>query len=157
MTRPYHKVAAQCIIFYVDATGGLFDKVQNAGKISYYAMVLPHPFSRGPPIAVTEMIANKHTADLIRRMFQELRYRERLIYKSTGNSQPMGIMTDFSLAIIIAAIAEYMVGKACREDLNGLFIFTCAGHMMKNIKKHAKVAGGIECNSKVHQAIFISS
>eukprot|EP00794_Sanderia_malayensis_P019317 gene19317-21244_t len=141
MVRLYHKVA-KCTMFYVDATGGLHEKINGVGRLLYYAMVIPHPFGKGPPITVAEMIANEHTADSIRRLFEELCYRERLVYKATGNSIPLGIMTDFSLVIIVAAMVEFnnesyraylertykiMVGLASVEELQKLFVFTCSG------------------------------
>eukprot|EP00794_Sanderia_malayensis_P005908 gene5908-6594_t len=46
-----------------------------------------------------------------------------------------------------------MVGLAREEELHKLFIFTCAGHMMKNIKKHAKVPGDADESSKTHLAM----
>eukprot|EP00794_Sanderia_malayensis_P019325 gene19325-21249_t len=162
MVRLYHKVA-KCTMFYVDATGGLHEKINGVGRLLYYAMVIPHPFGKGPPITVAEMIANEHTADSIRRLFEELCYRERLVYKATGNSIPLGIMTDFSLVIIVAAMVEFnnesyraylertykiMVGLASVEELQKLFVFTCSGHMMKNIKKHANVPGDPETRLK---------
>ena len=74
-TRLYHQVAASAI-FYVDATGGLFEDIRDAGRVLYYAMVLGHPFGSAPPLPVAELVTNSHTSDSIKRLFQELRYRE---------------------------------------------------------------------------------
>ena len=82
---------------------------------------------------------------------------------------PIGIMTDFSLAIINAAISEYnnetfkqyiertykiMVGEAPRQDLEKLFVFTCTAHVMKNVKRNAGKSKDIPWqSSKQHIAM----
>ena len=149
IVRLYHKIA-NCCLFYVDATGGLVQKIRDAKRVLYYAMVIGHPFSN--PLPIVEMITNKHSTEAIRKLFQALRERELSIYKRSGNAVPLGIMTDFSMAIITAAIREYnaesyrqyldrtfrvMKGQARQEDLGKLYVFLCIAHMMKNVKIHA--------------------
>ena len=167
-TRLYHPVAASAI-FYVDATGGLFEDIRDAGQVLYYAMVLGHPFGSAPLLPVAELVTNSHTSDSIKRLFQELRYREREVFKSSENAMPIGIMTDFSLAIINAAISEYnnetfkqyiertykiMVGEAPRQDLEKLFVFTCTAHIMKNVKRNAGKSKDVPWqSSKQHSAM----
>ena len=151
-TRLYHNIASSTL-FYVDATGNLFDRIQNSGRVLYYAMVVGHPFGLSTPLPVAELIANEHDTETIRRLFHELRCCERKIFKRSAHATPLGIMTDFSLAIITAALQEYnaetyhhylertfliMTGKALARDLTKLYVFTCTAHIMKNVKRHAK-------------------
>eukprot|EP00794_Sanderia_malayensis_P014036 gene14036-15495_t len=131
------------------ATGGLHEKINSAGRLLYYAMVIPHPFGKGPPIAVAEMIANEHTAGLHTPAFSRTTLPRETSLQSNWKLNTPGIMTDFSLAIIVAAMVEYnnesyraylertykiMVGLASVEELQKLFVFTCSGHMMKTLK-----------------------
>ena len=49
-TRLYYNVA-KCTVLYVDATGGLFQQIRDAGRVLYYAMVLGHPFNASAPVS----------------------------------------------------------------------------------------------------------
>ena len=156
-TRFYHNVAKRVPLF-IDATGGLVSKVSGSKRILYYAMVVPHPFGTAPPLPVAEMISYEHSADSIRRLFQELKMKEKCVYPSSRPATPMRLMKDFSLAIINAALSEFnqethhdyldrtlkiMQGTAPVSNLNMTFIFLCRAHIMKMAKKHVSRKNGI--------------
>ena len=140
------------------------------GRSTTYALVVAHPFNLVPPLAVAELITNEHDIDSIRLLFHDLRCCERRIYKTSGNEAPLGIMTDFSLAIVCTALLEnigksfldylertfwIMSGKADMNDINQLLVFTCTVHVMTNVKKHAVAnTGDPDALSEQHFAML---
>ena len=150
-TKLYHRIAL-CSLFFVDATGNLFEKVKKGGEFLYNAMVAGHPFNLAQPLLVAELITNEHDIDFIRRLFRKLRTCERKIYKPSCKATPLGIMMGFCLAIISSALLEYnnesyleymqrtfeiMTGKVKKKFINHLFVFICTAYIMKNVKKLA--------------------
>ena len=102
--RLWHHLCAKDIA-YLDATGTIVRDFMGK-RVLYYAIVVRHPKERNPPMPVAEMITNDHSAPSIRVFIERFRRDESKIFK--GRQQiPLQMNTDYSKAIILAALKEF--------------------------------------------------
>ena len=102
--RIFHDLSKHDII-YIDATGKLFADKLNHLRLFYYAMVLRDPYHLNAPIPISELISSRQTADSTGLMIRKL--KERSKYLGLKVATPSLLMSDFSMAIIIACLREF--------------------------------------------------
>ena len=166
--RIFHELAKQDII-YIDATGKLFADLPNHPRLLYYAMVLRNLFNLNAPIPISELISSRHTADSIGLMIRKVKERENQVFKSK-NVLPALVMSDFSMAIIIACLREFnnetyeeflergygiVTGTASESDLAKSIHHVCSAHMLQIVKRHSKDLHekNLPAGSQVHIAM----
>eukprot|EP00112_Aurelia_sp_Birch-Aquarium-sp1_P007867 Seg1859.4 transcript_id=Seg1859.4/GoldUCD/mRNA.D3Y31 product="Histone lysine demethylase PHF8" protein_id=Seg1859.4/GoldUCD/D3Y31 len=147
LIRLYHGIAPRDIIYF-DATGSVVRKMPQFKRILYYSLCVRHPYEESPPLPVAEYVSSSHTTESIRRMITTLREKERLIFGGKC-VQPALILTDNSLAMIMACLSEFnqetvkqyidrtfdiVCGKASADKLSLTFLHICYAHVMKNNK-----------------------
>ena len=69
-------------------------------------MVLRNPYPQNTPIPIVEYISSRHTAEFIGLMIRKLKEKEKDIFGCRVVT-PALIMSDFSMAIIIASLREF--------------------------------------------------
>ncbi len=166
--RLYHELSARDII-YIDATGNLFAKETPYNRLLYYAMILRSPYPKNTPIPIVEYISSRHTAESIGLMIRKLKEKEKETF-GCKEVTPALIMSDFSMAIIIASLREFnnespeeflergyriITGIATENEAIKTIHHVCSAHMMKLIKGHAKKCCemNLSANSQIHFAM----
>ena len=166
--RIFHELSKQDII-YIDATGKLFANEHNYPRLLYYAMVLRNPYQLNAPVPISELISSRHTAESIGLMIRKLKEKEKDVFESKG-AVPSLVMSDFSMAIIIACLKEFnnesydeflergyriVMGLASKSDMLKASHRVCSAHMMQIIKRHAKelCEKNLPASSQVHIAM----
>ena len=137
-------------------------------RLFYYAMVLQNPYPQNTPIPIVEYISSCHTAESIRLMICKLKEKEKDIFGCRVVT-PALIMSDFSIAIIIASLREFnkspeefmecgyriITGVATENEAKKTIHHVCSAHMMKLIKGHAQKCceSNLSKNSQIHFAM----
>ena len=71
-------------------------------------MVMPHLYPKYTPIPIVEYITSHHTTDLISLMLRTLKEKEKEVFPNLSSYATLAlVVTDFSMAIIIACIREF--------------------------------------------------
>jgi hypothetical protein len=151
--RIFHNLSKHDII-YIDATGKLFADKLNHTRLLYYAMVLQDPYHLNAPIPISELISSRQAADSTGLMIRKLKERSKYLGLKVGT--PSLLMSDFSMAIIIACLREFN-NKSYEEFLErGYRIFmgeaSCSfgTHATNYQKTHEKY---LSIDSQVHMAM----
>jgi hypothetical protein len=148
--RVYHEVV-KADILYIDATGGIIKSSKKNltfnSRCLTYKLVVRNPVERQPSLTVSELVSCSHYIEAIETWLKEFLRNERQIFKK--NNIPCLIMTDFSLAIIIAVCHSFgnesfgsytrrclkiITGNATQITDFNFFLHSCTAHVMKNAK-----------------------
>ena len=132
-------------MLYFDATGSLFDDVNEFNRILCYFLTTRHPFGSTPPVPLFEFVSSEHTVGAIQRGLQDLRCYERVVHDNV--KVPLIMMCDYSSAIISACfrifnnqtrieyldvLYEGIVEKSRELTLeNIMVVFVCLAHITK--------------------------
>ena len=157
--RIYHNILATSVL-YCDATGtvsSLRSRLLPSGAsrvLLYYSLVVRHPVSKCPPVAVAELLSTEHSVLAITHFLEAVRRAEGLIYGFSNLVKPHCVVIDRSLVLLISFLRVYnseaimntylhrcfrvVTGCASEQDVAKLFVLACVSHVMKNAKEDAK-------------------
>ena len=77
----------------------------------HYKFCARHPYGKTPPLPIGHYITGSHNIESIRSFIRVIQEKERAAYQD-GFPDPSLIITDYSLAFIMACIKEF-----CKENL----------------------------------------
>ena len=105
--RLFHDLSPSLPV-YLDATGNLARKVfPDTGKLLYYALVVPHPTPRKPPIAVAEMFSSSQTVNTLTYFITSFMYDVAKLYGGR-TVKPCHVEIDQSWAILHSVLRGFV-------------------------------------------------
>ena len=156
-------------IMHFDATGSIFRTIQGVRtRMLLYSLIIANPIQGEPPVAIAEMVASRHTTDMVSHMLLCVRLDvNRLCGRqlTTGFSNCL-VVTDFSWALIHAVLHEfndaldinsyllrtYNTLARCKTWQPCAGVFLCVNHMIHIVsRKIGKLASG---NNKLRAAFM---
>ena len=153
--RLYHEVAKYCPVF-CDATGSIVAIPSDCGiksTVYYYCLVVKHPVSGKPPLAVAEYISCDHTVLAVSFFLHSFRRAEGLLFGSSNLTQPVRLIIDRSMVLLISFLQVYnletiqdyllrafriVTGAANSKDIDKVLPHACTSHVMNSAKKNCK-------------------
>ncbi len=147
--RLYFEMARNATVFF-DATGKIVRKVFNdTGSILYYSLVVSHPTSGKPPIAVAEMFSSSHSVPTLTNFLMNFR-RDVLKLHRGRSANPAHLEIDLSWASLHSCLRglfdenlEQYFERSWRivnyeprgNDLEKGTIHFCTSHLMHTISR----------------------
>lgn len=137
------KMDKRKLYVYLDATGTVVSKPPNSGNVLYYALCMPMEGLSPTVLPVSEMITSDQTSVNIQNWLNCFCRDYMSMFKQ--ELKPIKVETDFSWAIIHAALASFTkvdihdylqkCYQVCQmsENCNLTVIHICASHMIKII------------------------
>lgn len=147
--RLFHDLSPSLPV-YLDAIGNLAHKVfPDTGKLLYYALVVPHPIPKKPPIAVAEMFTSSQTVNTLTYFITSFMYDVAIPYGGR-TVKPCHVEIDQSWAILHNVLRGFVgmelpsylercwrriEGTGQEADASGTVIHFCTSHVMNTIRR----------------------
>lgn len=131
---------------YLDATGGVVQKVPNQSKrVLYYALVLPGMGKDKPPLPVAEFVTNSHSVPSITHWLME--FKRRLSHITRRKIAQ--IETDYSWALMNSMLISFnqedvsaylcrafqIVSGQSKDIPNFTVLHLCSAHILKAVSQ----------------------